>query len=113
MKKTTIQFPDFQKLDLRVGEVKSAEGVEGSTKLIALQVDLGTDYGTIEILTGMRKWFEPEHFVNKKFLFLANLEPRPMMGRVSNGMLLSAAKEDGTPDLVEVSKDLQNGMPII
>lgn len=113
MKKDTVQFPDFQKLDIRVGEVTSAENVEGSSKLISLQVDLGSDYGIVEILTGMQKWYQPEHFTGKKFLFIANLEPRPMMGRTSNGMLFSAAKEDGSPQLVEVSADLQNGMPVI
>lgn len=113
MKKNIIQFPDFQKLDIRVGEVKSAENVEGSSKLIALQVDLGADYGTVEILTGMQKWYQPEDFTGKKFLFIANLEPRAMMGKVSNGMLFSAAKDDGSPDLVIVSNDLQNGMPVI
>ena len=87
MKKDLIQYPDFVKLDIRVGEVKNAALVEGSSKLIELTVDLGSEYGTVTIFTGMQKWYTPEHFAGKKFLFVANLEPKKMMGRESQGMI--------------------------
>ena len=112
MKRDTIQFPDFLKLDIRVGEVKQAELVEGSSKLLLLTVDLGEDYGTVEIFTGMRKWYSPEDFTGKKFMFIANLEPRPMMGKTSNGMLLSVEK-DGTPVLTPVDATVPNGASVI
>ncbi len=53
MKKDLIQYAGFQKLDIRVGEVKSAQPVEGSKKLLQLLVDLGPDYGEVEILSGI------------------------------------------------------------
>jgi methionine--tRNA ligase beta chain len=108
MKKPNCSYDDFVKLDIRVGEVKEASLVEGSKKLISLMVDLGEDFGTVEILTGMQEWYGPEDFVGKKFLFLANLEPRPMMGHVSNGMLLSADTEE-KPILNSVSSNIPNG----
>lgn len=111
MKKPNCSYDDFSKLDIRVGEVKEAVLVEGSSKLISLMVDLGEDFGTVEILTGMQKWYGPEDFQNKKFLFLANLEPKPMMGRASNGMIMST-DIDGKPILNPVADDLPNGTPM-
>lgn len=112
MKKDTIAYPDFAKLDIRVGEVTNAALVEGSSKLIELTVDLGEQYGTVTIFTGMQKWYTPEHFQGKKFLFVANLEPKKMMGKESQGMIMSADK-DGSPLLIEVNLDYPNGSPVI
>lgn len=111
MKKPNCVFSDFMKLDIRVGEVTNAQFVEGSSKLIELTVDLGEDYGTVTIFTGMRKWYATEDFQGKKFLFIANLEPKKMMGRESQGMILSG-DNDGAPILIPVSSELQNGLPI-
>lgn len=112
MKKDNITFPDFIKTDIRVGEVTNASLVEGSSKLIELTVNFGEDYGTRTIFTGMQKWFAPENFQGKKFLFVANLEPKQMMGKESQGMILSLDK-DGAPLLVEVSADYEAGLPAI
>jgi len=108
MKKPNCLYEDFSKLDIRVGEVKEAILVESSKKLISLMVDMGEDYGVVEIMTGMQEWYGPEDFKGKKFLFLANLEPKPMMGRTSNGMIM-ATDIDGKPILNTVSDDLPNG----
>lgn len=112
MKKDNIQFQDFIKTDIRVGEVVNASLVEGSNKLIELTVNFGEDYGIRTIFTGMQKWYGPEHFQGKKFLFVANLEPKQMMGKESQGMILSVDK-DGAPLLVEVSTDYDPGLPVI
>jgi methionyl-tRNA synthetase len=93
MKKPTVSFADFQKLDIRAGEIKDAARLEGSRNLIIMHVDLGTDYGVVEILSGLADLFVPEDLVGKKFAFVANLEPRPLMGKVSNGMILVAEEE--------------------
>src|SRR5690606_2682251 len=111
MKKDDCVFSDFMKLDIRVGEVTQAQRVEESNKLIELTVDMGEDYGTVTIFTGMQKWYTPEDFQGKKFLFIANLEPKKMMGRESQGMILSG-DVDGEPRLIPVSFELANGMPI-
>lgn len=111
MKKDTCAFPDFMKLDIRVGEVTNAQRVEGSNKLIELTVNLGEEYGAVTIFTGMQKWYSPEDFQDKKFLFIANLEPKKMMGRESQGMILSGDK-DGEPILIPVSTELANGLTL-
>ena len=111
MKKPFCTFPDFDKLDIRVGEIKNAVPVEKSKKLYELFVDMGEEYGTVTILTGMQAFYKPEDFIGKKYLFLANLEPKPMAGKVSNGMIMSG-DESGKPILIEVSTSLKNGLLI-
>ena len=108
MKKDFAGFETFMNLDFRVGKVISAEMVENSKKLIALQVDLGEDYGTVQILTGLAQWFQPEYFINKHFCFLANLEPKQMAGTTSNGMLM-AADTNEQPQPVEIPVDIPAG----
>ncbi|MBP9691454.1 methionine--tRNA ligase [Candidatus Woesebacteria bacterium] len=100
------------KIDIRVGEVLNATNVEVSNKLIELTVDLGPDYGHVTIFTGMRKWYTPEDYLGKKFLFIANLEPKKMMDRESQGMILAADLNDA-PVLVPVDPQLPNGTPMI
>jgi methionyl-tRNA synthetase len=112
MKKDTIPFQDFIKTDVRVGKVINATLVEGSSKLIELIVDLGEDYGTKTIFTGMQKWYAPENFQGKNFLFVANLEPKQMMGKESQGMIMAADK-DGKPQLIEISDDFDPGLQVI
>jgi len=111
MKKQFIPFTDFMKLDIRVGEVKTAVQAEGSNKLILLTVDLGEDYGVVEIFTGMAKFHTLDEFIGKKFLFIANLEPRPMMGKTSNGMIISA-DVDEKPVLLPADQSIPNGASI-
>lgn len=101
MLKNDITFPDFQKLDFRVGKVLTAENVPGSINLIQLEVDLGTDYGKRQILSGVAKWYKPKDLKGKKFIFVANLSPKKMMGIDSQGMIF-AADVDGQAVLVPV-----------
>jgi len=111
MKKDIIYYPDFEKIDLRVGEIKEVSPVEKSKKLLALQVDLGQDYGTVQILSGIAQSYQPEELINKKCIFIVNLAPREMMGMTSNGMLL-AVDSDGKPEIVSISPDVLTGSVI-
>ncbi len=111
MKKTNASFDDFLKLDIRVGEIKEVKKVEKSNKLYELLVDFGADYGVVTILTGMQKYHAPEAFTGKKFLFLANLEPRAMAGSISNGMILSI-DNNGAPILFEIPPTAENGLSV-
>lgn len=90
MKKPFASFDNFMSLDIRVGEVKSAEPLTGSQKLLKLMVDLGDDYGIVQILSGIAQWYKPEKIIGKKFAFVANLEPRKIMGEISSGMVMAA-----------------------
>jgi methionyl-tRNA synthetase len=83
-----ITIDDFGKIEIRVGLVTEATNKEGSDKLIRLVVDLGSEKRVI--FTGVRKYgYTPEDFLNKKFLFVTNLEYRKMMDEESQGMILA------------------------
>lgn len=112
MKKDSISFPDLIKADIRVGLVTEAKLVEGSSKLIELTVDMGEDYGTVTIFTGMQKWYQPIDFQDKKFPFVANLEPKQMMGRESQGMILSIDNR-GTPVLIPLPASAEIGAAVL
>ncbi len=105
-----INIDDFAKVEMRVGRVLAAGVVEGSEKLIRLEVDLGVEKRII--FTGVRKWYEPEYFVGKLFVFVANLEPKKMMGEESQGMIMAAEKEDGVPVFLTVSETTQAGAKV-
>ncbi len=83
-----VSFEDFQKIDLKVGKVISAEAVAGSSKLLKLKVDFGLEVR--QIISGIAQFYQPEELVNRNFVFVTNLESRKMMGMESQGMILCA-----------------------
>ncbi|MEL9908164.1 MAG: methionine--tRNA ligase subunit beta [Desulfurococcus sp.] len=101
-----IGIDEFQKIDLRVGLVKSAEKVPGSEKLIRLIVDLG-ELGERQIIAGLGKWYQPEFFQGKYVIIVANLKPKKMMGYESQGMLL--ATDTDPPVIATVEKTVKPG----
>jgi methionine--tRNA ligase beta chain len=92
-----VTLDEFKQSDLRVGKIVSAERVEGSDKLLKLQVDLGEPR---QIISGIAKSYAPEDLVGKEVVVIMNLEPRMMMGLESQGMILAAHGEDGSPVLL-------------
>lgn len=98
-----VAIDDFAKLEFKVGKVMSADPVEGSEKLLKLMVDLGEEEPR-QILSGIAKWYTPEDLVNKSFIFIANLEPRVMMGLESQGMILAADGDDMPVPLIPLSE---------
>ncbi len=111
MKKNTISFLDFQKLDLRIGEVKEASFIDGSRNLIAMKVNLGEEYGIVDIMAGIGDVYKAEEIAGKKFVFVANLEPKKMLDKYSNGMIL-AADIDGKAVIIPVDPGLKNGSTV-
>ncbi len=111
MTKNTISFPDFAKLDLRVGKVVDAEKLAGSDKLIRLKIDLGQEIGERQILAGIANWYKSSDLVGKKFIIMVNLEAKKMMGEESQGMML-AADVDGKCNLIPVNKKIPEGSVI-
>jgi methionine--tRNA ligase beta chain len=91
-----INIEDFAKIELRVGSVVECEEIEGSDKLLKLTVDMGEEQPRT-ILSGIKQWFTPEDIKGKQFIFVANLEPRKMMGLESQGMILAAGGEKPVP----------------
>ena len=78
-----------------------------SKKLLKLTVDDGAKHRTI--LSGIAEHFSPEEMVGKQVTILANLAPRPMMGMISEGMILMAEDKDGSLALLNPSKAVWNG----
>jgi methionine--tRNA ligase beta chain len=107
----SMTIDEFQKADLRVGKIVSAERVEGSEKLLRLQVDIAEPQPR-QILSGIAKTYAPEDILGKNVVIIANLDPRMMMGMESQGMLLAAHAEDGSPVLVFPISDVPPGAKI-
>src|SRR5215212_5121658 len=83
-----ITYDDFAKLELRVATVVEAKVHPNADKLLVLQVDLGAEKR--QICAGIRAYYTPEQLVGKQVIVVANLEPRPLRGEISEGMLLAA-----------------------
>ena len=83
---------DFSKMDIRIGEILTAEKVEGTDKLMKLSVDLGTEIRTI--VSGVAHVFTPDEVIGKKVQVLVNLAPRKIKGIESKGMILFADHGD-------------------
>jgi methionyl-tRNA synthetase len=90
--KPLIEFPDFEKIDLRIATILEAERVPKSDKLLKLLVDIGYEKRTI--LSGIAQHFSPESLINQQIMVVANLAPRKMMGHLSHGMVLMTESED-------------------
>lgn len=108
--KETIVFDDFMKLDLRVGTILEAKKVAKSNKLLEFLVDTGVDKRTI--LSGIAKHYSPEEMVGKQVTIIANLAPRPMMGTVSQGMILMAEDAEGNLRLIQPNEKVNPGSVI-
>ena len=106
-----MTIDEFQKADLRVATVTAAERVEGSEKLLKLQLDTGSlDEGGIrQIISGIARQYAPEALVGKQVVIIANLEPRMMMGMESRGMLLVAADAEGKRVPLHPARAVPNG----
>ena len=92
--KDVIEYPDFEKLDLRVGKVVAAAAPDWSRKLLEFRVDLGSELGERTILSAIREWYQPEDFINNHYVFIVNLAERKMGEGVSQGMMLMADPKD-------------------
>ncbi len=91
MQENLISIDEFMKVDLKVGEIISAEKVEGTTKLLKMMVDIGTEKR--QIVAGIAETYTPEMLIGKKSVFVANLKPAVVRGVESQGMLLAADVE--------------------
>ena len=91
--KEEITYDDFEKCQFQVGLVLACEEVPKSKKLLKFQVQIGSS--TRQILSGIKQYYKPEELVGKRVMVLVNLKPREIAGQMSEGMILSAADEDG------------------
>ena len=108
--KPTIEFEDLEKIDIRVGKIEKVEDIATSDKLVRLTVNFG-DFNR-NILVGMKKEREnPKEVEGKQALFIVNLEPKKMMGELSEGMLFDIGySNEIIPVLAITEKEVPNGV---
>ena len=114
-----IKYDDFAKVEFRIGEIKEAVEVEGSEKLLRLQVDFGEEK-LRNIFSGIKKWYSPADLIGKKTIFVTNITPRKIMGEFSEAMIFASSAEatDGQGELTETvsllipDKDLPVGSKV-
>jgi methionine--tRNA ligase beta chain len=107
--KPAIAMDAIDRIDIRVGTIELVEDVNGSSKLVKLTVDFGDHKRTI--LAGMKQErADPKEIEGRQALFVVNLEPRKMMGEISEGMLFDIGYADGvTPALAVPERPVPNG----
>ena len=105
--KDEVTFDDFTKMDIRVGEIITAEKVEKADKLLKLTVNTGLDIRTI--VSGIAEHYSPEDLVGQKVTILMNLAPRKIRGVESQGMILMAEDDEGKLSFVAPTKEMEAG----
>ena len=104
-----IEIGDFAKVDLRVGQVVSAERVPKADKLLLLKIDIGEEQPR-QVLAGIAQYYEPEKLIDRKVVVVANLKPRKLRGFESQGMVVAASfGEEGQPVIATFTEDVPNG----
>lgn len=102
----TIDINHFAKVKLRTGEILEAAAHPDADKLYVLKVNLGDR--TVQIVAGIRLSYKPEELIGKKVVVVENLEPKPLRGVLSEGMLLAASSPNG-PVIISPEKAVENG----
>ena len=108
--KPEITIEDFDKIDLRVGEIIEAKKAENSKKLLIFKVKSGNSER--QIVSGIAKYYSPEEMLGKKVIYIANLKPAKLAGNISEGMLLAAEDKDGNIAMLTVDKPLESGSTV-
>jgi methionyl-tRNA synthetase len=104
-----ISYDDFKKVEIKVGKILSAEKIEKSEKLLKLSVDFAESVPR-QIVSGIAKYFsDPVTLVGKKVAFVTNLEPKPLMGLESNGMILAVGGGEEPFSLFEMPDNIPTG----
>ncbi len=108
----TAEFGDWEKLDLRVAQIKNVEEVKGADKLWKLTLDVG-ELGERTICAGIKQFYTQKELTGKKIIYFSNLKPRMLKGVESQGMLLAASNNDHTKViLIAPISDIENGSRI-
>ncbi|HEX3120977.1 MAG TPA: methionine--tRNA ligase, partial [Candidatus Acidoferrum sp.] len=103
-----IGIEDFVKVEMRVGQIKTAERIVGADKLLKLTVDIGSEIR--QICAGIAQFYEPEKLIDRKVVVVTNLAPRKLRGVESNGMIVAASiGPEGRPVLAGFAEDVEVG----
>jgi len=104
-----ISYMDFKKMDLRVAVIKTAEHIEGYSKLLKLIIDLGVEERTL--VAGIALQYKAEDLPGKRIIVVANLEPKAIAGLTSQGMLLAVLGKDGL-SLLAPDREVEAGLRV-
>lgn len=105
-----ITYDDFKKVEIKIGKILTVERIEKSEKLLKLSVDFA-EAAPRQIVSGIAKYFpEVEILIGKKCAFVTNLEPKPLMGLESNGMILAVGGGEDPFSLFEMSEAIPTGI---
>jgi len=105
-----IKYEDWKKVEIKIGQILTVEKIEKSDKLLKLSVDFAEPSGPRQIVSGIAKYFpDITVLVNKKCAFVTNLEPKPLMGLESNGMILAVGGGEEPFSLFEVNGEILVG----
>jgi methionyl-tRNA synthetase len=103
-----ITIEEFQRIELRVATILSAERVPGTEKLLKLQIDLGSEHR--QLVAGIAKHYTPEELIGKQIVVVTNLQTAVIRGIESQGMLLAASTDDSSQlALVTLQRPVPNG----
>jgi len=106
------EFSDWEKIDLRVAQIKEVEEIEGADKLWKLTIDVG-ELGIRTICAGIKHFYTESELIGKKIIYFSNLKPRKLKGIESQGMLLAASNsEHSEVVLISPEADIENGARI-
>lgn len=108
--KEEITLDDFDKIQIRVGEVLQCEKVKKAKKLLVSQIRVGNEVK--QIVSGIALHYEPEEMVGKKVAVITNLKPAKLCGLLSEGMILAAGDDEGNLSVLTVDKDIISGSEI-
>ncbi|TAL48490.1 methionine--tRNA ligase [archaeon] len=105
-----IPFKEFQKLDLRIGQVVEAEVLENSRSLVKMVVDFGSEKR--QVIAGIKNHYTAEQLIGNKYMFICNLERKMFMGLESQAMIFAASDEEGNLVLMKPEKDIGIGSKV-
>ena len=108
--KAVIEYDDFAKLQIQVGQIVKCEEVPKSKKLLCSQVKVGNT--TRQILSGIKQWYSAKDMIGKQVLVITNLAPKKIAGLESQGMILLAEDDEGNASLVSPEKNIKPGSEI-
>ncbi len=108
-----VEFKDWEKVDLRVAQIKNVEEIEGADKLWKLTLDVGEEIGERIVCAGLKQHYSQKDLKGKKIILFVNLAPRKMRGVESQGMILAAVSEDESRViLISSEKDIEVGSKV-
>ncbi len=106
-----VEFKDWEKIDLRVGEIIEVDEIEKADKLYKLKINIGSENKIV--CAGIKQYYSKEELLNKKIILFVNLKPRILRGIESQGMILAASNENSSKIvLISPEKDIEAGSRI-